>query len=132
MCATCASIVTFVTLIISCGGCQGGGEQEQRLPEGEAGGGLDGLDNIQRGRPHHYPGQFFPPTTLPDFLCFLMQELGGATVHLVENLPRQLENSSLSKSSALGLLGIPGLTAYIGLMEIGKPKVTALAMVSQE
>ena len=73
-----------------------------------------------------------PPTTLPDFLCFLMQELGGATVHLVENLPRQLENSSLSKSSALGLLGIPGLTAYIGLMEIGKPKVTALAMVSQE
>ena len=42
---------------------------------------------------------------------------------MVENLPRQLENSSLSKSSALGLLGIPGLTAYIGLMEIGKPKV---------
>ena len=42
---------------------------------------------------------------------------------MVENLPRQLENSSLTKSSALGLLGIPGLTAYIGLMEIGKPKV---------
>jgi hypothetical protein len=46
---------------------------------------------------------------------------------LVENLPRQLENSSLTKSSALGLLGIPGLTAYIGLMEIGKPKVTILS-----
>ena len=36
---------------------------------------------------------------------------------------RQLEATGLSKSSALGLFGIPGLTAYLGLMEIGKPKV---------
>ena len=42
---------------------------------------------------------------------------------MVENLPRQLENTTMTKSSALGLFGIPGLTAYIGLMEIGKPKV---------
>ena len=53
----------------------------------------------------------------------LTQELGGATVHLVESLPRQLENTTLTKSSALGMFGVPGLTAYIGLMEIGKPKV---------
>jgi len=58
------------------------------------------------------------------------QELGGATVHLVENLPRQLENTSLTKSSALGLLGIPGLTAYIGLMEIGKPKAGETIVIS--
>ena len=44
-------------------------------------------------------------------------------MHLVENLPRQLENTTMTKSSALGLFGVPGLTAYIGLMEIGKPKV---------
>lgn len=60
----------------------------------------------------------------------ITQELGGATVHLVENLPRQLENSSLTKSSALGLLGIPGLTAYIGLMEIGKPKAGETIVIS--
>ena len=36
---------------------------------------------------------------------------------------RQLEATGLPKSSALGLFGIPGLTAYLGLMEIGKPKV---------
>ena len=53
----------------------------------------------------------------------ITQELGGATVHLVESLPRQLENTNLTKSSALGMFGVPGLTAYIGLMEIGKPNV---------
>ena len=61
-----------------------------------------------------------------DYFFLSIQELGGATVHLVENLPKQLENSSLTKTSALGLLGIPGLTAYIGLMELGKPKVWLL------
>ena len=59
------------------------------------------------------------------------QELGGTTVHLVESLPRQLENSVLSKSSALGLLGIPGLTAYIALMEVGKPKVSKKVLKSK-
>ena len=57
----------------------------------------------------------------------ITQELGGATVHLVESLPRQLENTTLTKSSALGMFGVPGLTAYIGLMEIGKPKVRTQA-----
>merc|ERR1719402_682077 len=58
------------------------------------------------------------------------QELGGATVHLVESLPRQIETYSLSKSSVLGLLGIPGLTAYLGLMEIGKPKAGETIVIS--
>ena len=39
------------------------------------------------------------------------------------NMIRQLDATGLPKSSALGLFGIPGLTAYLGLMEIGKPKV---------
>ena len=39
-------------------------------------------------------------------------------MHLVEPLPRQLEAAGLPKSSALGLLGVPGLTAYLGLMEV--------------
>jgi len=58
------------------------------------------------------------------------QELGGATVHLVESLPRQIETYSLSKSSVLGLLGIPGLTAYLGLLEIGKPKAGETIVIS--
>ena len=64
-------------------------------------------------------------------------------MHLVEPLPRQVqttntkftvlqlmlllqvEGAGLPKSCALGLLGIPGLTAYLGLMEAGKPKVSS-------
>jgi len=60
----------------------------------------------------------------------LTQELGGANVHLVENLPRQLENTTMTKSTALGLFGIPGLTAYIGLMEVGKPKAGETIVIS--
>jgi len=60
----------------------------------------------------------------------ITQELGGATVHLVEPLPRQLEATGLPKSSALGLFGIPGLTAYLGLMEIGKPKAGETIVIS--
>ena len=79
------------------------------------------MDYLQCGGPQHYSGK----TYQIDFnsFYFLSQELGGATVHLVENLPRQLENTTMTKSSALGLFGVPGLTAYIGLLEIGKPKV---------
>ena len=33
------------------------------------------------------------------------QEMGGVEVPLCETLPRQLENASLPKSSAMGLLG---------------------------
>ena len=61
----------------------------------------------------------------------ITQELGGATVHLVESLPRQLENTTMTKSTALGLFGIPGLTAYIGLMEVGRPKVGGEVMIKQ-
>lgn len=58
------------------------------------------------------------------------QELGGTTVHLVEPLPRQLEAAGLPKSSALGLLGVPGLTAYLGLMEVGRPKAGETIVIS--
>ena len=61
----------------------------------------------------------------------ITQELGSATVHLVESLPRQLENTTMTKSTALGLFGIPGLTAYIGLMEVGRPKVGGEVMIKQ-
>ena len=44
-------------------------------------------------------------------------------------ITRQLEAAGLPKSSALGLFGIPGLTAYLGLMEIGKPKVGLLLLL---
>ena len=44
-------------------------------------------------------------------------------IMIIIMISRQLEATGLPKSSALGLFGIPGLTAYLGLMEIGKPKV---------
>jgi len=50
----------------------------------------------------------------------MTQELGGRDIPLVENLPSQLDNTFLPKSSALGVLGIPGLSAYIGLTQICK------------
>ena len=35
---------------------------------------------------------------------------------------RRLERGSLSPSTALGVLGMPGMTAYCGLLNIGQPK----------
>lgn len=35
---------------------------------------------------------------------------------------RKVESSSLPVSTALGVLGMPGMTAYTGLLEIGKPQ----------
>lgn len=42
-------------------------------------------------------------------------EMSGLELPIVENLPRQLDNSGLPKSACLGVLGIPGLTAYMAL-----------------
>ena len=41
-----------------------------------------------------------------------------------------LENSSQNISTSLGILGMPGLTAYHGLLEIGKPKAGETLVVS--
>ncbi|TRY61724.1 hypothetical protein TCAL_11149 [Tigriopus californicus] len=42
-------------------------------------------------------------------------EMSGLELPIVENLPRQLDNSGLPKSACLGVLGIPGLIAYMAL-----------------
>ncbi|XP_023328257.1 prostaglandin reductase 1 isoform X2 [Eurytemora carolleeae] len=60
----------------------------------------------------------------------LTQVLGGHEVPLVETLPRQLENASMPKSAALGLLGVPGLTAYIGLTEVCKARPGETIVIS--
>ena len=50
------------------------------------------------------------------------QEMCGHTINLVENLPKQIEYSTLPKSSCLGVLGIPGITAYIALTHVCQAK----------
>ena len=50
------------------------------------------------------------------------QEMCGHTIDLVENLPKQIDYSNLPKSACLGVLGIPGITAYIALTHLCKAK----------
>ena len=49
-------------------------------------------------------------------------EMGGQDVPILEGLPRQIENSGLPKSACLGVLGVPGLSAYLGLFNACKAK----------
>ena len=49
-------------------------------------------------------------------------EMGGQDVPMLEPLPRQIENSGLPKSACLGVLGVPGLSAYLGLFNACKAK----------
>ena len=58
------------------------------------------------------------------------QDMCGHTVNLVETLPKQLEHSSLAKSSCLGVLGVPGLTAYIALTHVCKAKAGETIVIS--
>ena len=59
------------------------------------------------------------------------QEMCGQTVRLMDNLPRQLDNSGgLPKSGALGVLGVPGISAYIGLMKICRAKAGDTVVIS--
>ena len=44
------------------------------------------------------------------------QEMCGQTVAMVETLPKQLEVCGLPKSACLGVLGLPGLSAYSALL----------------
>merc|ERR1712080_296639 len=94
------------------GGCPCSGNEEPRICKRQDSGGVVGWCSYSVVDPS------------------ITQELGGATAHLVEPLPRQLEATGLPKSSALGLFGIPGLTAYLGLMEIGKPKAGETIVIS--
>lgn len=43
---------------------------------------------------------------------------------------RQVEDSGLPLSAHLGILGMPGVTAYIGLLDIGQPKPGETVVVS--
>ncbi len=43
---------------------------------------------------------------------------------------RKIDTKSISPSYYLGILGMPGLTAYFGIMEIGKPKPGETVVIS--
>ena len=43
---------------------------------------------------------------------------------------RKIHPAITSVSTALGVLGMPGLTAYFGLLDIGKPKQGETVVVS--
>ena len=57
-------------------------------------------------------------------------EICGEEVPVVEPLPVQLDISGLPKSACLGVLGIPGLTAYIGLLHICKARDRETIVIS--
>ena len=59
------------------------------------------------------------------------QEMCGHTMNLVDTLPKQLDScSNLAKSSILGVLGIPGLTAYIALTHVCQAKAGESIVIS--
>ena len=49
-------------------------------------------------------------------------------VPLVENLPHQLESTGLPKSACLGVLGVPGASAFIGLLKVARAKPVSIAL----
>lgn len=66
-----------------------------------------------------------------------IQEMCGQNVHLVEDLPKQLDcavgssgSLQLPKSGCLGVLGVPGLTAYIALTKVAKAQPGETLVVS--
>jgi NADPH-dependent curcumin reductase CurA len=58
-------------------------------------------------------------------LAHLGWQLFGATKHLVK-----IDDASVPLSYYLGILGMPGMTAYFGLKEIGQPKPGETVVVS--
>ena len=58
------------------------------------------------------------------------QEMCGEEQKLVESLPRQLDSCGLPKSACLGVLGVPGLTAYIALLHACKAKERETLVIS--
>ena len=58
------------------------------------------------------------------------QNMCGHTINLIEGLPRQLDLLSLPKSACLGVLGIPGLSAYIALKHVCKAKAGETLVIS--
>ena len=56
---------------------------------------------------------------------------GGAGIgHLAGGLPPGLEGRKLDGQRALGVLGMPGFTAYMGLLDIGRPVAGEVVVVA--
>ncbi len=58
------------------------------------------------------------------------QSIYEDSVPLVTPLPPQLDSSGLPKSACLGVLGVPGVSAYLSLMEKCKVKCGETLVVS--
>ncbi|CAG8834590.1 4603_t:CDS:2, partial [Racocetra persica] len=54
----------------------------------------------------------------------------GNAVSGYENLTKEISKSKLPKSYFLGVLGMPGMTAYVGLNKFGKPKKCETIFIS--
>ena len=67
-----------------------------------------------------------------------VQEMCGQTIRLVDELPKQLDKTtlgamgghSLTKSGALGVLGVPGLTAHLALTEVANAQPGETLVIS--
>jgi hypothetical protein len=69
----------------------------------------------------------------PDFKAGdLVQAYDGWQTHAVSNGAgvRRLDPAQAPISTALGVLGMPGMTAYVGLLDIGRPKAGETVVVS--
>jgi len=62
----------------------------------------------------------------------LVQGYDGWQTHAVSNGAgvRRLDPAQAPISTALGVLGMPGMTAYVGLLDIGRPKAGETVVVS--
>lgn len=67
-----------------------------------------------------------------------VQEMCGQTIRLVDELPKQLDKTtlgamgghSLPKTGALGVLGVPGLTAHLALTEVANAQPGETLVIS--
>jgi NADPH-dependent curcumin reductase CurA len=66
---------------------------------------------------------------LVDDTVFGMLPWATYCVEKAENL-RKVDNKSVPLGYYLGILGMPGLTAYFGIMDIGKPRKSETVIVS--
>ena len=59
------------------------------------------------------------------------QDTDGAAMSPIQSLPRQLDSSGgLPKSACLGVLGVPGLTAYFALIKVCAAKAGETLVIS--
>ena len=58
------------------------------------------------------------------------QEMCDREIQLIEGLPKQLELTGLPKSACLGVLGVPGVSAYLALTEVCKVQAGETIVIS--